>query len=73
MHVRDQSGAWSTGGAAWTRIAREVPLLRPLGFAGGLPVVRDLVERAYAVVAANRHHLSRLVGHDACRIDRAPR
>jgi predicted DCC family thiol-disulfide oxidoreductase YuxK len=73
MHVRDRNGSWSTGGAAWTRIAREVPLLRPLGLIGGLPVVRDVVERVYAVVAANRHHLSHLLGHDACRMNGTPR
>ncbi len=69
MHVRDAAGRWSTGGAAWVRISQEIALLRPLGFLGRLPIIRRLVEPTYALVADNRHRLSRLLGHDGCHID----
>jgi predicted DCC family thiol-disulfide oxidoreductase YuxK len=68
MHVRDGAGRWSVGGAAWLRIAQDVPLLRPLGFLAQLPVIRALVEPTYAVVAGNRHRISRLLGDEACPI-----
>jgi predicted DCC family thiol-disulfide oxidoreductase YuxK len=68
MHVRDRAGRWSVGGAAWVRIASEIPLLRPLAFLARLPGLRTLVEPAYALVAANRHRISRLLGDDACVI-----
>ena len=69
MHCRERSGQWFSGGAAWLRIAREVPALRPLGRVGQLPVVRQLVEVTYRLIAANRHRISRLTGEDACRPD----
>jgi 3-demethoxyubiquinol 3-hydroxylase len=68
MHVRDRAGRWSVGGAAWVRIAHEFPLLRPLAFLARLPGLRSLVEPAYALVARNRHRISRLLGDDACAI-----
>ena len=71
MHVRDSTGRWSVGGAAWLRIADEIPLLRPLAFLARLPGLRRLVEPAYAVVARNRHRISRLLGDDACSIPQA--
>ena len=73
MHVRDQAGRWSVGGAAWIRLAREVPLLRPLAIVAGLPIISRLVEPAYSLVATHRHWLSHVLGADACSIDhRAP-
>ncbi len=71
MHVRDPAGRWSVGGAAWLRIADEIPLLRPLAFLARLPGLRRLVEPTYALVARNRHRISRLLGDDACSIPKA--
>lgn len=73
MHARDGSGRWFIGGQAWLRIADELPLLRPIGWIGRLPLIRHLVEPVYAVVARNRHNLSRLLGDDACSIAPARR
>jgi predicted DCC family thiol-disulfide oxidoreductase YuxK len=73
MHVRDASGQWFVGGRAWLRITDELPLLRPLGWIGRLPLVRHLVDPVYALVARNRHNLSRLLGDDACSIAPARR
>ncbi|CAN5450975.1 hypothetical protein BH20CHL6_BH20CHL6_05860 [soil metagenome] len=70
MHVRDARGRWSVGGAAWIRISQEIALLRPIGLLARLPIIRRLVEPTYALVADNRHRLSRLLGDDACRLDR---
>ena len=72
MHVRDGTGEWSVGAAAWVRIAREIALLRPLGAVARLPVLRRLVEPTYALVAGNRQRISRLLGDDACDINRRP-
>jgi predicted DCC family thiol-disulfide oxidoreductase YuxK len=68
IHVRDRHGDWTVGGAAWIRIAEEVPLLRPLGIVVGMPVFRGFVEWIYARVAGNRHRISRLLGDDACAV-----
>ena len=67
IHVVDAAGRWSTGGAAWLRIMDLVPVLRPIAAVGRLPLVRGLVEPAYAMIAARRHELSRLLGARACR------
>jgi len=66
MHVRDASGHWSIGGAGWLRIADAVPALGPLAFLARLPVVHRFVGPAYALIARNRHRISRLLGDDAC-------
>ncbi|MBA2255056.1 MAG: DUF393 domain-containing protein [Chloroflexi bacterium] len=73
MHVRDHHGRWSAGGTAWMRIADVLPLLRPLGLAARLPILRGLVEPVYDLVARNRHRLSHLLGDDVCAVDRLPR
>ncbi|MBA2700637.1 MAG: DUF393 domain-containing protein [Chloroflexi bacterium] len=73
LHVRAADGPWVVGGAALLRISQEVPLLRPIGFFARLPILRGLVEPAYALVAANRHRISRVLGADACRIDPSSR
>jgi predicted DCC family thiol-disulfide oxidoreductase YuxK len=70
MHVRDSSGRWVAGGAAWLQIAHVVPLMKPLAFVAELPVLRSLVEPAYAVIARNRHRISRLMGDGDCSLDR---
>lgn len=67
MHARDAEGDWFKGGRAWLRISDEVPLLRPLGLVARLPLIRDLVEPVYVVIAGNRHRISRLLGEGACR------
>jgi predicted DCC family thiol-disulfide oxidoreductase YuxK len=66
MHVRESTGRWSIGGAAWLRIADVVPALRPLAWFARLPFIRPLVEPVYAVIANQRHRLGRLLGDDAC-------
>ena len=73
MHARDVTGRWFIGGQAWIRVADTLPILRPLAIVARLPLVRSLVEPAYAVVACNRHNLSRLLGDEACAIQPAPR
>jgi predicted DCC family thiol-disulfide oxidoreductase YuxK len=69
VHVRDRDGRWSCGGAAWIKIAAEIPLFRPLAIAARLAPVRSVVEWAYWRIADNRHRLSHLLGDDACRIE----
>jgi len=71
IHVRDRDGRWSVGGAALVRISREISVLRPAGIVAGFPVIRRLVEPGYALVARNRHRISRLLGDETCRIDAA--
>lgn len=68
IHAVDRNGRWSAGGAASLAIADLVPVLKPIAWLGRLPLVRELVEPAYALVAANRHLLSRLLGLDACAL-----
>jgi predicted DCC family thiol-disulfide oxidoreductase YuxK len=38
-----------------------------------LPGIRGLVDPAYRLVARNRHRISRRLGLNACRVDRAGR
>src|SRR4051794_40123936 len=70
LQVRDADGRWLSAGAAGVRIAEAVPVLRPIAVAARLPVVRNLVEPAYRLVAANRHRIGRWIGATACRVDR---
>jgi len=72
IHVRGAGEPWSVGGAAIVRISHEIGVLRPLGFVAGLPLLRRLVEPAYALVASNRHRISRLFGLDVCAVDPPP-
>jgi predicted DCC family thiol-disulfide oxidoreductase YuxK len=69
MHVRDRDGRWSVGGAAWIRVAAEVPVLRPLAVVTRLSAIRGVVDWTYARVAGNRYRISRLLGVDACSVD----
>ena len=66
MHVRDGAGSWERGAAAWLRIARAVPILRPIGLICRMPPVRWWFEALYRLVAANRHRLSRVLGLESC-------
>ena len=68
MHVRDGRGRWTVAGAAWIRIAEEIPLLRPLAIVARLPLFGRFVEWTYGRVAGNRHRISQLLGDDACPI-----
>lgn len=68
IHVRVRRGGWAAGGAAWMEIAREVPLLRPVAIAAGIPAVRRVVKWTYDRVAGNRHRLSRWLGAEACAV-----
>jgi predicted DCC family thiol-disulfide oxidoreductase YuxK len=68
MHVRDPEGRWDSAGAAWTRIAQEVPVLRPIAVVARIPGGRRFVEWSYARVAGNRHRISRLLGDDTCSV-----
>lgn len=71
MHVRDASGRWFAGGEAWLLIAHLTPVMKPLAFVAELPIFRSLVEPAYAVIARNRHRISRLMGDGDCSLDRS--
>ena len=73
IHVRDEYGRWSVADDACIRIGLEVPVLRPLAILAGLSVMRGIRELVYALVAGHRHQLSRLLGDDACQIERRPR
>lgn len=68
IHVRDRDGQWSIAGAAWIRIAEEVPLLRPLAVVARVSAIRIGIELVYAMVARNRHRLSPLLGDQACAV-----
>ena len=68
IHVRDEQGRWTIGGAAWLLIMDEVPALRPVGRLVRTKPVRPLVEPAYRWIADHRWLLSRLLGARACRL-----
>ena len=61
LHVRDGGGRWYRGGEAMLRIASVVPVLWPLSVVGRLPGMSGPVERAYRLVADNRHFISRVL------------
>ncbi len=69
-HVRDSEGQWTFAGAALTRIAEQVPPLRPIAIVARIAVVSRFVESTYARVAGNRHRISRLLGDDACSVQK---
>jgi predicted DCC family thiol-disulfide oxidoreductase YuxK len=68
MHVVD-SDRWWTGGRACLEIAARVPALWPLATLRYVPLVPELLDRAYVAIAAKRHSISRLTGSRACRFD----
>jgi hypothetical protein len=43
-----------------------VPALRPVALLARLPFAHPFVEPVYALVARNRHRISRLLGDEAC-------
>jgi predicted DCC family thiol-disulfide oxidoreductase YuxK len=69
LHVRDAHGRWVRGGAAVAAIAREIPITRPLGLLGRLPIARTGLEAGYAVVSRNRHRISRRFRLTACAVE----
>jgi predicted DCC family thiol-disulfide oxidoreductase YuxK len=73
LQVRDIDGGWLCAGAAAVRIAEAIPVLKPAALAARQPLLRDLVEPAYALVARNRHRISRWIGARSCAIDAASR
>lgn len=73
MHVRDGAGHWSIGSDGWLRIADALPALRPLAILARVPLVRPFVEPVYALIAGNRHHISRLLGERECTTRGLPR
>ena len=66
LHVCDRAGQWSTAGAAVVRIAEAVPALRPLALLSRLPGALAVFDVIYALVAANRHRISQVLGYNAC-------
>lgn len=62
LHVIEPDGRWVSGAEAVLRIAETVPRLRPIARLGRLPLVNQLVEPLYRLVARHRHRLSRLLG-----------
>ena len=67
LHAGNPADGWSTGGAAAMRLARAIPILRSLAWAGSLPGFRRLVEPGYRLLATNRDSIGRLVGADRCK------
>ena len=59
-------GDWSAGGEATLRIARAIPVLWSLSFAGSLPILNRLVEPTYQLLASHRDQIGRLLGADRC-------
>lgn len=68
MHVVNSAGRWSTGGAAWVRIAEAVPALWPLALIARLPGAGLVIDAGYRLIAGNRHRLSRWLGEGDCRL-----
>lgn len=68
MHVVD-GDRWWAGGQACLEIAARVPPLWTLSLIRRVPLASALVDRAYAMVAANRHRIGRATHSRVCRID----
>ena len=62
LHVRDAGGGWERGGRAALRIASVIPVLAPLAVVGHAPGMPGIVDKAYGLVARNRHLISRVLG-----------
>jgi predicted DCC family thiol-disulfide oxidoreductase YuxK len=67
LHAGVPGNGWSTGGEATLRIARAIPVLWSLAFAGSLPILNRLVEPTYQLLASHRDQIGRLLGADRCR------
>lgn len=66
MHVVDSEGNWQVGADAWLVIARVLPPLVPLAFVARLPVINQLVEPCYRLIARNRHRIGGALGLTSC-------
>jgi predicted DCC family thiol-disulfide oxidoreductase YuxK len=68
LHVVDDRGRWSSGGAAMLEIARRVPALRAVAVTARIPGATVVLELTYRFVADHRHQLSALLGLKACPV-----
>ena len=50
------------GAAAVARIVRQIPIVGPIGWLYYLPVLKQLADGGYKLIARNRHRISRLLG-----------
>jgi predicted DCC family thiol-disulfide oxidoreductase YuxK len=67
LHAGVPGDGWSTGGEATLRIARAIPVLWSLAFAGSLPILNRLVEPTYRLLASHRDQIGRVLGAERCR------
>ena len=67
LHAGVPGAGWSTGGEATLRIARAVPVLWSLAFAGSLPILNRLVEPTYQLLASHRDQIGRVLGAERCK------
>jgi acetyl esterase len=70
LHVIDGMGRVTEGGTAMVGVLRRLPRWGVLGWLGGLPPARPLVESAYRLISGHRLGLGRLVRAEgpACRM-----
>ena len=67
LHAGVPGAGWSTGGEATLRIARAIPVLWSLAFAGSLPILNRLVEPTYQLLASHRDQIGRVLGAERCK------
>ena len=66
MHVQEEAtGRRYAGAAAVARLVREVPFIGPIGWLYYVPVLRQVADALYRLVARNRHRISRILGWQA--------
>jgi predicted DCC family thiol-disulfide oxidoreductase YuxK len=68
MQLVEADGRVSSGAEAGARALRLRPALAPVGWLYFVPGVRQLADRAYAIVARNRFRLGGTCDGDACGI-----
>ncbi|MEQ8844073.1 MAG: DUF393 domain-containing protein [Phycisphaerales bacterium] len=66
MHLIETSGRVSKGAEAIARVLMMRPVLGLLGRLYYIPGVRWLSDRAYGLIARNRHRISKLYGGASC-------
>jgi predicted DCC family thiol-disulfide oxidoreductase YuxK len=57
MKLLRADGRWFGGAAAWIEMCLHVAWLKPVGWLGRLPGIRQLLHWGYRRIAANRHCL----------------
>jgi predicted DCC family thiol-disulfide oxidoreductase YuxK len=72
MHVRLEDGTWATGVEAFRKLYGAVGF-GPLVMISRLPVVSQLLDRAYTVFARNRVRWFGGCDGDSCAVPRSPR